>query len=252
MQRFPLDWEGRFAKVLGERLARNRSYVQSKGGRKVRKKSVRTYICVLAATIAVSFPLWCWAYEKVSSSGCLDCHQLGEFGADDGSIHGSHSNCADCHEGVPQADQVFSSSCLVCHPQSSSETCDLVTFHGGSCTDCHSDCGSSTTTTTAPRTNIKGNRYEVLFVGEFKEGCNSATVDFRSDNVMVLDCMDGYGTYVSFGNVFTAVYWTNNYFLGDGLAMVISGAAVYPYIYGGGLTYYGKYVSIVLLSGYIL
>jgi hypothetical protein len=218
----------------------------------VRRKSVRIGIVLLTAIVAVAFAGGIRAYQKVDSAGCLECHDLGEFGAGDGSIHGSHSNCADCHEGVPQADQVFSSSCLVCHPQPSSETCDLVTFHGGSCTDCHSDCGSSTTTTTAPRTNIKGNRYEVLFVGEFKEGCNSATVDFRSDNVMVLDCMDGYGTYVSVGNVFTAVYWSNNYYLGYGLGMVLSGAAVNSYIVGGGLAYYGKILSIVLLSGYIL
>ncbi len=36
------------------------------------------------------------------------------------------------------------------------------------------------------------------------------------------------GTYVSVGNVFTAVYWSNNYYLGYGLGMVLSGAALIP------------------------
>ena len=219
------------------------------------------YVLVLAAAVAAAAPRGSAANQKVDSSGCLPCHELGTFGADDGSIHGSHSNCADCHDGAPAAGNVFSSSCIECHPASGSAKCDLVNFHedsvsytptGASCLDCHSECGGSTTTTTALQPLIKGNRYEVFFVGPFKEGCNSATIDFRSDNVMVLDCMDGYGAYVSVGNVFTAVYWSNNYFLGDGLGMVLSGAAVNSYIVGGGLAYYGKILSIVLLSGYIL
>ncbi len=227
----------------------------------MRNINVRPVVVVLAAAIAVAAPSLSGANQKVDSSGCLACHALGTFGAVDGSVHGSHSKCADCHDGTPGAGNVFSSACLACHPASDAVLCDLVNFHeeatgyvpsGASCLDCHSVCGGSTTTTTALQPLIKGNRYEVFFAGPFKEGCTSATIDFRSDNVMVLDCMDGYGTYVSVGNVFTAVYWSNNYFLGNGLGMVLSGAAFNSYIVGGGLAYYGTILRIVLLSGYIL
>jgi hypothetical protein len=218
----------------------------------VRNKSVRIGIVVLAAIVAVAFAGGIRAYEKVDAGGCLECHELGVFGAGDGSIHGSHSNCADCHEGVPQADQVFSSSCLVCHPEPSSETCDLVNLHGGSCNVCHSECGSSTTTTTAPPTNIKGNRFEIFLLGPFREGCRATTVEFRSDNVMILDCLDGFGNYISVGNVFIGVYWTNNYFMGYGMGMVLTGFSVYPYIAAGGFASYGNIISTVVMSGYIL
>ena len=126
----------------------------------MRKIGLTACAVLLAAGIAVAFSCWSWAYLKVDSSGCLECHALGVFGAGDGSIHGSHSNCADCHDGTPGAGNVFTSACLACHPASDSALCDLVNFHEGSvsytpsgaaCLDCHSTCGGSTTTTTTPQ-----------------------------------------------------------------------------------------------------
>ena len=219
------------------------------------------YVIVLAAAVAAASPRGSAANQKVDSSGCLPCHELGTFGADDGSIHGSHSNCADCHDGTPGAGNVFSSSCIECHPASGSAKCDLVNFHedsvsytpaGASCLDCHSECGSSTTTTTALQPLIKGNRYEVLFIGSFSEGCNATAVEFRSDNVLVMDCMDGFGSYLSIGNIFASVYWSNNYFLGNGMCMVLTGYAIDSYIVGGGLVYTAGRISPVLMSGYVL
>jgi len=69
---------------------------------------------------------------------------------------------------------------------------------------------------------------------------------------MVLDCLDGFGTYLSVGNIFTAVYWSNNYYLGYGLGMILTGFAVDSYIVAGGLAYYGHVISTVVMSGYIL
>ena len=45
---------------------------------------------------------WSTSNPLVDESGCLvQCHEVGQFGAQDGTIHGSHSNCADCHDGDP-------------------------------------------------------------------------------------------------------------------------------------------------------
>jgi len=226
----------------------------------VKKISVHIYVVLLAATVAVAFPRFSSANQKVDSSGCLECHDLGVFGAGDGSIHGSHSNCSDCHDGTPGAGNVFSSACLECHPASGSAKCDLVNFHedsvsytptGASCLTCHSECGNSTTTTTTPQPTIKGNRYEIFLIGPFREGCRATTIEFRSDNVLVLDCLDGFGSYLSIGNTFTAVYWSNNYYLGYGLGMILTGFAVNPYIIAGGLASFGNMISTVIMSGYI-
>jgi len=219
------------------------------------------YVILLVVIAAAVVPQLGYANQKVDSSGCLECHDLGVFGAGDGSIHGSHSNCADCHDGTPGAGNVFSSACLACHPASDSALCDLVNFHEGSvsytpsgaaCLDCHSTCGGSTTTTTTPQPTITGNRYEIFLIGPFREGCRATTAEFRSDNVLTLECLDGFGVYLGFGNTFTAVYWTNNYYLGYGMGMVLTGFAADPYIVAGGLASFGNIISTVVMTGYIL
>ena len=221
-------------------------------------------LVVLAAVIAVVGPRLGEANQKVDAAGCLACHAVGVFGAGDGSIHGSHSNCAGCHTGIPGAGNVFASACLTCHPAAGSEKCDLVNFHedltgynpsGASCLDCHSNCGGSTTTTTTTTTtvpSVKGKRYEIFLIGPFREGCRSTAAEFRSDNVLVLDCLNGFGMYLSIGGSFTAVYWSNNYYLGYGMGMVLTGFAADPYIAAGGLAFFGNMISTVALSGYIL
>lgn len=226
----------------------------------MKKASIGMYVILLVAMVGLIFPPAGFANQKVDSSGCLACHELGVFGAGDGSIHGSHVDCAACHEGAPGAGNVASSACLACHPASGSDQCDLVGLHenstgytpsGASCLDCHGNCGGSTTTTTPP-TGVRGNRYEIFLIGPFREGCRSATAQFRSDNVLVLDCLDGFGWYLSFGNTFTAIYWSNNYYLGYSLGMMVTGFAINPYIVAGGLSYFGNIMSTVVITGYIL
>jgi len=190
-----------------------------------------------------------------SASGCLPCHEVGVFGTQDGSIHGSHSfTCEVCHQGTPDLGNVSSSTCTPCHPSGDPGKCQLVDFHetslsydpsGLSCLNCHGDCeggnGSDGT--------IWGSRYEVFLVGVL-EGCTSATMNFRSDNVLLLDCPQGFGVYLSLGGIFTGVYWSNNYYRGYGLLMVLSGVAVDSYITIGGVAFYANTITPVVYSGY--
>ena len=199
-----------------------------------------------------------------SASGCLECHEVGTFGAQDGSLHGSHSNCSDCHDGTPGPGNVSSSACIDCHPFGDPGKCPLVDLHeeslsynpqGLSCLDCHPECdggnGTTSTTTTAPQVEIRDSRYEVFLVGAL-EGCTAATMNFRSDNVLLLDCPEGFGIYLSFGGFFTGVYWSNNFYRGYGLLMVLSGVAVDSYINIGGFALYANNISPVVYSGYRL
>lgn len=200
----------------------------------------------------------------VDSSGCLECHEVGQFGAQDGSLHGSHSNCADCHDGSPGLGNVSSSACIDCHPFPSPGECQLVNLHegslsynpsGASCLDCHSDCDggtTTTTTTTGPPSSLAGTRWEVFVVGPFPEGCTATTLNFRADNVLTLDCLDGFGEFIAIGGAFSAVYWSNNFYMGYSLRMVITGVAFNPYIIIVGVANYGNILTPVLLIGYIL
>ncbi len=199
----------------------------------------------------------------VDELGCLNCHELGEVGSQDDTLHGTHKNCADCHEGTPSRGTVKSATCIQCHPFTDPGKCELVSLHetsvsydppGLSCLDCHIDCGTETTTTTTITTgppSIKGTRWEVLLVGPFQEGCRSTTMNLRQDNVITFDCLDGFGSYTSLGGVFTAVYWSNNYYNGYGLGMVISGVSFNPYLFAGGVAYFSNIMSPVILTGYI-
>jgi hypothetical protein len=96
---------------------------------------------------------------------------------------------------------------------------------------------------------IRDSRYEVFLVGVL-EGCTAATMNFRSDNVLLLDCPQGFGVYLSIGGFFTGVYWSNNYYQGYGLLMVLSGVAVDSYITIGGVALYANRISPVVYSGY--
>ncbi|MDX1779416.1 MAG: hypothetical protein R3339_11100 [Thermodesulfobacteriota bacterium] len=217
---------------------------------------VLSFLSFFITKLSTSNPL-------VDSSGCLECHEVGQFGAQDGSLHGSHSNCADCHDGSPGLGNVSSSACIDCHPFPSPGLCQLVNLHegslgynpsGASCIDCHSDCdgGSTTTTTTGPPSSLAGTRWEVFVVGPFREGCTATTLNFRSDNVLTLDCLEGFGEFLSVGGAFSAVYWSNNAYQGYNLGMVLTGIAFKPYIIIIGVAYYGNIITPVLLIGYIL
>jgi len=233
--------------------------IRNKGGISVKKISLVLSIVSLVLTVAFIFPRFGTSNLLVDDSGCLECH---DAAYPDGALHSqsAHSNCDSCH--TTTGDTPSSSKCITCHPLGNTGKCELVLFHedsmdydptGASCIVCHADCegGETTTTTTVPQTTITGNRYEVFLVGPF-EGCTATTLTFRSDNILTLECMDGFGTYLAFGNIFTAFYWSNNYYQGYGLGILLSGIALDPYIIGGGIAYFGNNVSPVVITGYIL
>ena len=74
-------------------------------------------------------------------------------------LHGGtgHTNCAVCHNGPPQLDNVIPLNCVVCHPLTDPGECNLVRLdvhQGNTCLGCHDhfECRDTTTTTTAPTT----------------------------------------------------------------------------------------------------
>ena len=228
--------------------------------------AVVLYVTLILAG-AFIFPRLSTSNPKVDSTGCLDCHEVGQFGAQDGSLHGSHSSCAICHDGgAGQAGNVSAGSCLTCHPAAGSDLCDLVNFHedsmaydpsGASCLTCHAAAcdggnGSTTTTSSPPQSTIRDSRYEIFLVGTSEVGCSSSTLTFRSDNVLILDCIEGFGTYLSIANVFTAFYWSNNFYQGSGMVLFFSGIAIDPYITGGGIAFFNNRVQPVIITGYRL
>ena len=200
---------------------------------------------------------WSISNPLVDSSGCLECHELGQFNAQDGSLHGSHSNCADCHEGSPGLGNVSSSACIECHPFPFHGICQLVNLHersldynpsGASCLECHGVCENDG----GPPSSLAGTRWEIFVVGPFREGCTATTLNFREDNVLTMDCLDGFGEFIAIGGSFAAVYWSNNFYRGYSLGMVITGIAFNPYIIIVGVANYRNIITPVLLIGYIV
>jgi len=197
---------------------------------------------------------------NVDDTNCLvqGCHIAGDDqNPEEGTLHYTHGNCPQCHEGTPGLGNVSASSCTVCHPFGNAGECPLVNFHdpdkGAICLDCHDECegGETTTTTTVTYTTVKGKRYEVFLVGSF-EGCSATTMTFRADNILLLGCIDGYGVYLPILNFFTAVYWAPNFYLGEGVVLVLSGVGLDPFIIAGGIAYVGNDVAPVLITGYLL
>jgi plastocyanin len=93
----------------------------------------------------------------VDETNCLasGCHVVGSFGANDGSLHGEHNDCAACHDGTPAAGNVFASSCVVCHPVGNVGACPLVNQHeaaGADCLSCHSTCQAQAEVAIEPAT----------------------------------------------------------------------------------------------------
>lgn len=123
-----------------------------------------SYICICFA-VATGFPRLSASRSMVDTSGCLECHDLGNFSIE--GLHGIHLDCFSCHDGPTELGNVSSSACLACHPRPliNAETCDLVGFHegssdympvGDSCMSlgCHIDDCNIVTTTTTKRTTI--------------------------------------------------------------------------------------------------
>ena len=99
--------------------------------------------------------------------------------------------------------------------------------------------------------DVTDTRYEVFFLGA-PPGCNATTVTFRADQVLIFECMDGYGIYYPAGNSFTATFWANTFYLGEGALFNIAGIALDPLILGVGIAIIGDDVRWILLSGYLL
>ena len=238
----------------------------NKGGVSVKKIGIVLFSISLFLAITFILPHSGTSNLMVddSDSGCLveGCHTA-EFGAE-GNLHSvsAHSSCGQCHEGTPELGNVGASSCIECHPFDEAGKCPLVLFHEDSvdydppdksCLECHGNCegGETTTTTTVTYTTVKGKRYEVFLVGSF-EGCSATTMTFRSDNILLLGCIDGYGVYLPILNFFTAVYWAPNFYLGGGVVLVLSGVGLDPFITAGGIAYVGNDVRPLLITGYLL
>ena len=229
----------------------------------MKKIGITAFCSIFLLLFSFGITKWSTSNPLVDESGCLECHEVGQFGAQDDTIHGSHSNCADCHDGDPGLGNVSSSSCIECHPFPSPGECQLVNLHegslgynpsGASCLDCHGDCddGGTTTTTTGLPSALNGTRWEVFVIGPFREGCTATTLTFREDNVLTLDCLDGFGQYASIGASFSGAFWSNNAYKGYNLGMILTGVAFNSYITIIGVAYYGNIISPVLLIGYIL
>ena len=234
--------------------------IGSKGGVSVKKIGIVLFCISFCLAVLFILPQAGKSNLTVDDSGCLECH---DAAYPDGTLHSqpAHSDCTICHDVT--GDTPSSSTCINCHPLGNPGKCELVLFHedstaydpsGTSCLTCHSDCdgGETTTTTTTSQATIKGNRYEVFLVGSGMEGCSATTMNFRSDNVLILECLDGVGNYISMGNYFTAFYWANNYYKGYGMGLFLSGIALDPYIIAVGIGYFGNNLSPVVLTGYIL
>lgn len=130
----------------------------------MRKYPARLFCIGLCVAAALTFPSLSAAHPMVDDTGCLACHDLGEFALE--GLHGAHTDCFACHAGPTERGNVYASACLACHPRPlvNAELCSLVGFHegsddyvpsGASCltAGCHSDaCAGVTTTTTVPDT----------------------------------------------------------------------------------------------------
>ena len=98
------------------------------------KKGFAVISCTcLVLAVAMGFPRLSASHTRVDTSGCRECHELGEFTIN--GLHGMHTECFACHDGPTELGTVHASSCLACHPGSmpgtSAERCDLIVFHEG-------------------------------------------------------------------------------------------------------------------------
>lgn len=103
----------------------------------------------------------------------------------------------------------------------------------------------------AQAADVTGSRYEVFFLGSFP-GCSATTMTFRSDGILILECIDGFGVYSVLLDTFSATFWAPNYFEGKGIILLLSGAACDTFILAGGIAIIGSDVGLVLLNGFLL
>jgi hypothetical protein len=100
--------------------------------------------------------------------------------------------------------------------------------------------------------SVKDKRYEVFFVGSFP-GCSATTMTFKADNnVLLLECMDGYGLYMPILNSFIGYVWAPNYYEGNGILISFIGIELGDFIAATGIAFVGSDMRLVLLTGYLL
>ena len=75
---------------------------------------------------------------------------------------------------------------------------------------------------------------------------------FRSDNILVVECMDGFGMYMPVSNFFVAFYRAPDFYLGKDATILLTGFAIDPFIIAGGVAYIGDDTETILVTGYLL
>ncbi len=103
----------------------------------------------------------------------------------------------------------------------------------------------------AEATDVANKRYQVFMLNPLP-GCNPTAITFRPDNILVIGCMDGFGTYLSAGNAFVAVYRAPDFFSGRDLTLFFTGFALDPVLLASGIAYVGDDTQTVLAAGYLL
>ena len=96
------------------------------------KKGFAVLSCIcLCLAVALCFPRLSASRSMVDTSGCRECHDVGDFGGE--GLHGAHTECFACHDGPTELGTVHASACLACHPRPrvNAERCDLIVFHEG-------------------------------------------------------------------------------------------------------------------------
>ena len=164
-------------------------------------------------TTTTSTPVTTTIAPKEHFNNCQICHYETDLHADSG-----HNVCSTCHKGTPGLGNVTASECIVCHPTGAPGQCNLVAYHGKTCTVCHTEsiCTPPTTTTSVSSGSHTDLCIKCHYVSDIHShpqhsdcsSCHSGTP--ASDNVSPNSCLACHGpkcTLVNFhGNTCTTCH----------------------------------------------
>lgn len=160
----------------------------------MRKIFVGMFCVALCLAVGFIFPQLGGSWPTVDDEVCFDCHG-GENPYPDGEIHSvsAHTDCTTCHDGTPEAGNVNSSACIVCHPQGDVGQCNLVNFHdpdkGAGCLSCHPTCEEETTTTTSTdETSTTTTVEDTSTTTTTDETSTTTTTDETSTTTTAIEC----------------------------------------------------------------